>query len=149
MRYLGLDLGSKTLGIAISDTTLTIASVLKTIYFEQDDYDSLLKPLEEIIKEYSIEKIILGYPINMNGSIGSRAEITMEFKKKLEKYLKKEVILQDERLTSVISNQVLIDADISRKKRKKKVDGIAANLILQSYLDKERWKIWKKKTHLQ
>ena len=85
----------------------------------------------------------------MDGSIGTRAEITIEFKKKLEEKFKLEVILQDERLTSVISNQVLIDADISRKKRKKKVDSIAATLILQSYLNKERWEIWKKKIHLQ
>lgn len=138
MRYLGLDLGSKTLGISISDKTLTIASVLKTLYFKENDYDSLIEPLKEIIDYYNITKIILGYPLNMNGTIGERAEITIDFKKKLEDNLKIEVVLQDERLTSVISNQVLIDADISRKKRKKKVDGIAANLILQSYLDKER-----------
>lgn len=139
MRYLGLDLGTKTLGLAISDTTLTIANVLTTINFENEDYDSLLKPLKEIIEEYNIQKLILGYPLNMDGTIGERAQITINFKKKLEKSFKKEVILQDERLTSVISNKVLIDADLSRKKRKKKVDGLAANLILQSYLDKERW----------
>lgn len=138
MRYLGLDLGTKTLGIAISDITLTIATVLKTLYFENEDYDSLFQPLENIILEYQVEKIVLGYPLNMNGSIGMRAETTIEFKKKLESYFNLEVILQDERLTSVISNQILIDADLSRKKRKKKVDGIAAVLILQSYLDKER-----------
>ena len=138
MRYLGLDLGSKTLGIAISDSTLTIANVLKTIYFETDNYDSLIPELKKIIKENNIAKIILGFPLNMNGTIGPRAEITLEFKKKLENNFNKEVILQDERLTSVISNQVLINADLSRKKRKKKVDGLAASLILQSYLDKER-----------
>ncbi len=138
MRYLGLDLGSKTLGIAMSDKTQTIANVYKTLYFETDDYDSLLEPLQKIIEENNIQKLILGYPLNMNGSIGERAEITLEFKKKLEEKFHLEVILQDERLTSVISNQVLISADISRRKRKKKVDGIAASLILQSYLDKER-----------
>ena len=138
MRYLGLDLGSKTLGIAMSDSTLTIANTLKTVYFNDNDYDSLIEPLKHIIEENNITKIVLGYPLNMNGTIGERAEISMEFKKKLEDIFKIEVILQDERLTSVISNQVLIDANMSRKKRKKKVDGIAANLILQSYLDKER-----------
>jgi len=138
MRCLGLDLGSKTLGLAISDTTLTIANVLTTIQFEEENYDSLLKPLQEIIEEYNIKKLILGYPLNMDGTIGPRAEITINFKQKLEEKFKLEVILQDERLTSVISNKVLINADISRKKRKKKVDGLAANLILQSYLDKER-----------
>ena len=138
MKYLGLDLGSKTLGIAISDPTLTIASTLKTIFFKNENYDSLLDPLQELIKEYNITKIILGYPKNMNNTIGPRAEITLEFKKKLEKNLNIPVILEDERLTSVISNQVLISADLSRKKRKKKVDGLAAQIILQSYLDKER-----------
>ena len=138
MRYLGLDLGSKTLGVSISDETLTIANILTTLHFENEDYNSLLNPLEKIIIEKNIAKIILGYPLNMNGTIGKRAEITKEFKNTLENTFKIEVILQDERLTSVISNQILIDADLSRKKRKKKVDGIAANLILQSYLDKER-----------
>ena len=138
MKYLGLDLGSKTLGLAISDTTLTIANVLTTLHFESNDYESLLKPLENIITENKITKLVLGYPLNMDGTIGERATITLEFKKKLENYFKIEVVLQDERLTSVISNQVLINADISRKKRKNKVDGIAAVLILQSYLDRER-----------
>ena len=138
MRYLGLDLGSKTLGVAVSDTTLTIANVLKTIYFKDDDYDSLIIPLKDIFLEYDIKKIVLGYPINMDGTVGDRALICLDFKKKLEKEFDMEVVMIDERLTSVISNQVLIDADMSRKKRKKKVDGIAASLILQSYLDKER-----------
>ena len=138
MRYLGLDLGSKTLGIAVSDITLTIANVLKTLYFEDENYDSLMEPLREIILEYKADKLVLGYPINMDGSIGERAKITLLFKEKLEKEFGVEVVLMDERLTSVLSNQVLIDADVSRKKRKKKVDGMAACLILQSYLDKER-----------
>ncbi len=137
MRYLGLDLGSKTLGIAISDTSKTIASVLETIRFENEDYDSLLTPIEKIIQENQIEKIILGYPKNMNNTIGLRAQITLEFKEKIEKNLHVPVIMEDERLTSVISNQILIAADLSRKKRKKKVDGLAAQLILQSYLDRK------------
>ena len=137
MRYIGLDLGSKTLGIAISDSTNTIANTYKTIHFNEDDYDSLIPILQDIINENNITKIILGYPKNMNNTIGPRAEITLEFKKKLENVFKLEVILQDERLTSVISNNVLIEANMSRKKRKKKVDSIAANLILQSYLDRK------------
>ena len=136
MRYIGLDLGSKTLGVSISDSTKTIANVLTTIRFENEDYDSLLLPLETIIKENKVNKIILGYPKNMNNSLGKRAEVTLEFKEKLEKRFNIEVILEDERLTSVISNNILIDADISRKKRKQKVDGMAALIILQSYLDK-------------
>lgn len=137
MKYLGLDLGSKTLGIAISDSTRTIATTLKTIYFESDHYDSLIDPLKKIINDNDVSKIILGYPKNMDNTIGERAKITLEFKKKLEEHFHLDVIMEDERLTSVISNQVLIEADLSRKKRKKKVDGIAAQLILQSYLDRK------------
>ena len=136
MRYLGLDLGSKTLGIAISDTTGMIATRLETLYFEDENYDSLLEPLKKIIIEQEIKKIVLGYPKNMDNTLGTRAMITLEFKNKIERILGIEVIMEDERLTSVISNQVLIAADMSRKKRKKKVDGIAAVLILQSFLDK-------------
>lgn len=136
MRYLGLDLGSKTLGIAISDTTKTIASTLKTLYFKDENYESLIEPLKEIILDNDIEKIVLGLPKNMDSSLGMRANITLEFKKILENAFNIEVIMEDERLTSVISNNILIEADMSRKKRKKKVDGIAAQIILQSYLDK-------------
>lgn len=136
MRYIGLDLGSKTLGIAISDLSNTIASNYKTIMFKNENYDSLLFELKEIINDYNITNIVLGWPKNMNNTIGSRAEITQNFKEKIEKYLKTPVYLEDERLTSVISNQVLIGADMSRKKRKKVVDKIAASIILQSYLDR-------------
>ena len=136
MRYLGLDLGSKTLGMSISDITGLIASNLGTLNFLDEDYDSLLIPLKKVIDENDIEKIVLGYPKNMNNTLGTRAMITLEFKEKLERAFGIEVIMEDERLTSVISNNVLISADISRKKRKKKVDGIAAVLILQSYLDR-------------
>ena len=136
MKYLGLDLGSKTLGVATSDLTGTIATTLTTLNFESDNYEEALNKLIPIIKENNIEKLILGLPKNMDNTIGERAEITLDFKEKLEIATGLEVILQDERLTSVISNQVMIMADMSRKKRKKKVDGIAAQLILQSYLDR-------------
>lgn len=136
MRYLGLDLGSKTLGIALSDTTNTIATSLKTIFFKEDDYNSLIEPIRELVNEYNISKIVLGLPKNMNNTLGPRAEISYSFKKLLEDNLNIEVILEDERLTTVISNNIMIKADISRKKRKKKVDSIAASLILQSYLDR-------------
>lgn len=138
MRYLGLDLGSKTLGISISDRTNTIASIYKTIFFKEDDYDSLIPEIKNIVKEEDISVIVLGFPKNMNNTIGKRAEITLDFKKKLEDNIDIKVELMDERLTSVISNDVLISANVSRKKRKKKVDGMAALLILQSYIDRKR-----------
>ena len=136
MRCLGLDLGSKTLGISISDKTNCIASVYTTIFFNNEDYSSLILPLKEIIDKEDIDTLVLGLPKNMNNSLGERALITLEFKKMLENELGLNVIMEDERLTSVISNNVLIKADVSRKKRKKKVDGIAAVVILQGYLDK-------------
>ena len=138
MRYLGLDLGSKTLGIAISDKTNIIASVYTTLYFKDENYASLIEPLRDIILKEEITTLVLGLPKNMNNTLGERAMITLDFKKLLEDTFKIEVIMEDERLTSVISNNVLIDADISRKKRKQKVDGIAAVIILQGYLDKIR-----------
>ena len=135
MRCLGLDLGSKTLGMAISDLTGMIASNLGTLYFEDENYSELLEKIKEVVTVNDVDKIILGLPKNMDNTLGVRANITLEFKTMLEDYLNIEVIMQDERLTSVISNKVLISADMSRKKRKKKVDGLAAVLILQSYLD--------------
>ena len=138
MRYLGLDLGSKSLGISISDKTNTIASIYKTIFFKENNYDSLIPELIDIVKKEDIGIIVLGFPKNMNNTIGSRAEITLEFKKKIEDSINVKVELVDERLTSVISSDVLISANISRKKRKKKVDGMAALLILQSYIDRKR-----------
>ena len=138
MRYLGIDLGSKTVGHAMSDTTLTIASTYKTIFFKDEDYNSTINEIKDIIKEYNITKIILGLPKNMNNTLGERAEITLKYKELLEKSTDLPVIMFDERLTSVISNSILIEADMSRKKRKKKVDSIAAQIILQDYLNKEK-----------
>lgn len=138
MRYLGIDLGSKTVGLAMSDTTLTIASTYKTIFFKDEDYRSTISEIKDIIKEYNITKIILGLPKNMNNTLGERAEITLKYKELLEKSTDLPVIMFDERLTSVISNSILIEADMSRKKRKKKVDSIAAQIILQDYLNKEK-----------
>ena len=138
MRCLGLDLGSKTLGIAISDRTNFIASVYKTIFFKDEDYSSLIEPLREIIEKEEIGTLVLGLPKNMNNSLGPRAILTLEFKEMLEKEFGLSVIMEDERLTSVISNNILISANVSRNKRKKKVDGMAAEIILQGYLDKTR-----------
>ena len=138
MRYLGLDLGTRTLGLSLSDTTFTIASTLKTIRFNENDYEFLLNELDGIIKEYNVIKMILGYPKNMNNTIGERCETTLEFQKMLMNKFNIEVILQDERLTTVEATNYMLQADVSRKKRKHKVDALAANIILQTYLDKER-----------
>ena len=132
MKYLGLDLGTKTLGLAISNGE--IATSLKTIRYE--DIDKLILELKKIISEYNIDLLVLGLPKNMNNTIGPRALETLEFKEKLEK-LNYKVVLQDERLSTVSAHNYMIKADLSRKKRKEKVDALAATIILQTYLDKE------------
>ena len=138
MRYLGLDLGTKTLGVSISDTTFTIANTLTIIRFKDSDYDSLYPELKKIIEEYNIVKIILGFPKNMNNTIGDRGETTLKFKEKLFEWFRIEVIMQDERLSTVEATNYLLEADMSRKKRKKKIDALAANIILQTYLDRRK-----------
>lgn len=132
MNYLGLDLGTKTLGLAISKGV--IATTLKTIRY--DDIDKLIEQLNEIILDNEIDIIVLGMPKNMNNTIGPRAIETLEFKQKLEN-LNYNVVLQDERLSTVSAHNYMIKADLSRKKRKEKVDALAATIILQTYLDKE------------
>ena len=142
MKYLGLDLGSRTLGVAISDITGTIATSY-TVIRHQEEYDRLLSEVEKIVKEENISKIILGFPKNMNNTIGPKGELSLEFKEKLEKKLNIEVFLQDERLTTRQAESVLIKNNTRREKRKKVIDKLAATIILQSFLDKEK-KIWKK-----
>ena len=132
MKYLGLDLGTKTLGLSLSNGR--IATSLKTIRYE--DIDQLILELQKIIAEYNIELLVLGLPKNMNNTIGPRALETLEFKEKLEK-LNYKVVLQDERLSTVSAHNYMLKANLSRKKRKEKVDGLAATIILQTYLDKE------------
>lgn len=139
MRILGLDLGTKTLGVSVSDNTMIIASGVKTIRYNED-FDSLFKELDEIVNYYNVEKFVLGLPLNMNNTFGDAAKRSMEFKEKLEERYDIEVIMQDERLSSVTANNVLIDADLSRKKRKTKVDEVAAIIILQNYLDRRKEK---------
>ena len=138
MRYLGFDLGTRTLGISISDATCTIASTYKTLRFNEKDYDAIIPEIKKIIDEFKVSKIILGLPKNMNNSLGDRSMETLSFKDKLEKNFDVEVIMQDERLTTVEATNYMLKADISRKKRKEKIDSLAANIILQTYLDKER-----------
>lgn len=138
MKILGLDLGSKTLGIAMSDDNETIAFAKETFRFEQDDYDAAVDKTIEYIKQYNIKKVVLGLPKHMNGSMGERAEISMEFKEVLESLIEVEVILMDERLTTVTALNSLKNMDSSIKQRKEKVDQLAAQTILQDYLERQK-----------
>ena len=135
---MGLDLGMRTLGVSLSDTTLTIYNLYKTIRYDEGMYIESIPELKEIVKDNDVTKIILGFPKNMNNTIGPKGEIAIEFQKELQEKLNIEVILQDERLSTVEATNYMIQADVSRKKRKKKIDGLAANIILQTYLDKEK-----------
>ncbi|MGM9874987.1 MAG: Holliday junction resolvase RuvX [Bacilli bacterium] len=134
MTYLGLDLGSKTCGIAISDRTGLIASSLEVIRYE--DYDELINKLNNIVISRNVDAFVLGNPKNLDGSLSKRSEITLEFKKILEDRFKLDVIMQDERLSTVEAERMLISNDTKRKKRKKVIDKIAATIILQSFLDR-------------
>lgn len=136
MRYIGLDLGSKTLGVAISDKTGLIASSL-TIIRHDEDYNGLIPKVKEIIEEYKVEEIVLGFPKNMNNSIGPKGELSLQFKKMLEEATNLKVNLVDERLSTKEATNILISNDTSRKKRKKVIDSMAACIILQSYLDRK------------
>ncbi|NLA33449.1 MAG: Holliday junction resolvase RuvX [Tenericutes bacterium] len=134
MKYLGLDLGTKTLGIAMSDKTGTIATSYKVLK-HNDNYQILINQLKDIINDYKIDIIVLGFPKNMDNTIGPRALKTIKFKELIEMKLNIKVLLQDERLTTKQAQDTLILYDISRKKRKGIVDKLAATIILQSFLD--------------
>ena len=138
MKVLGLDLGSRTIGIAISDALGIIATGVETYRFNDDRYDLALARVIEIVKERKVEKIVLGYPKHMNGDIGEKAKLCEDFKKQLEEALNIEVYLMDERWTTKVANSRLLEADLSRKKRKQVIDKMAAVVILQNYLDLRR-----------
>lgn len=133
MRYLGLDLGTKTLGISITDKTNTLVRPLKVLRFKSEEYESILPEVESIIKEYNITKVILGLPKNMDGSIGFAGERSLNFKKMLESK-NIEVVLIDERLTTVMAEDIVHLNNDNVKNTKKKIDSIAASIILESYL---------------
>lgn len=137
MRYLGLDLGTKTLGVAITDETGLIARPLKVICFPKEEYEIALKELQTILDEYSISKIALGLPKNMDGTEGFASTRSRSFKEMLERITDIPVVLVDERLTSVQAENILLEADVSRRKRKKVIDGVAAVLILETLLKME------------
>ena len=136
MRILGLDYGSKTVGVAVSDPLLVMATGLEII--RRDSENKLRKTLariESLIDEYGVDKIVLGLPKNMNNTLGDRAEKTLEFKAMLERRTGLEVIMWDERLTTVMAHKTMIESGVRREDRSKYVDSIAAVFILQGYLD--------------
>ena len=141
MRIMGLDFGSKTVGVAISDPLLITAQGVEIINRkEENKLRRTLARIEELIVEYDVGEIVLGLPKNMNGTEGIRVELSNEFKDKLERRTGLEVTMWDERLTTVAADKEMIEAGIGRKDRKEYVDKIAATLILQGYLDRRKMK---------
>ena len=137
MRYLGLDLGTKTLGVAITDKANIIASPLKTIHFNFEDYGSALEEVIKIANEYGITELALGMPLNMNGTKGFATERSLNFKKMLEDSLNLPVTLIDERLTSVQAHNILSNNGSKEINHKKVVDAVAATLILETFLKRK------------
>ncbi|CDM69120.1 Holliday junction resolvase [Clostridium bornimense] len=133
MRILGLDLGDRTIGVAVSDPLGFTAQGITTIRRKSLQYD--IEELKKICKEYNIEKVLLGYPKNMNGTEGPRCEIVREFAEVIKEQLDLPIQFWDERLSTVAAHRAMLEADLSRAKRKKIVDKIAAVYILQGYLD--------------
>lgn len=137
MRTMGLDVGSKTVGIALSDELGWTAQGLKTLKINEEENVFGFDELGEIIKEYEVGKVVVGLPKNMNGTIGPRGEASQFYARELEERFGVPVILWDERLTTVAAERVLLEADMSRKKRKKVIDKMAAMMILQGYLNSQ------------
>ena len=132
---LGLDLGTKTLGMAVSDPMGIIASGIENFRFEENEYDKAIKRVGEVIKQYSVEKIVIGLPLHMNGDKGDKVELITWFKGELEKAYNLSVLPLDERWTTKMATRRLLEADLSRKKRKQVIDMMSAVIILQNYLD--------------
>ena len=136
MRVMGLDYGSKTVGVAISDALMVTAQGIETIERkEENKLRRTLARIEELAKEYEVDRIVLGFPKNMNNTLGERAQKTLEFQAMLERRTGLPVILWDERLTTVEAERTLMESGVRREERKKYVDKIAAVFILQGYLD--------------
>lgn len=136
MRIMGLDYGTKTVGVAISDALKITAQGIETI--ERKEENKLRRTcarIEELIKEYDVEKIVLGFPKHMNNDIGERAEKALEFGEMLKRRTGLEVVMWDERLTTVAAERTLIKSKVRRENRKQYIDKIAAVFILQGYLD--------------
>ncbi|GAF12331.1 Holliday junction resolvase YggF [Bacillus sp. JCM 19046] len=137
MRVIGLDVGTKTIGVALSDAFGWTAQGLPTIKREEEQTQSDYESIAHLIKEHDVQKVVIGYPKNMNGTVGESGQRSEAFAETLKTYSNVETILWDERLTTAAAQRVLVDADVSRKKRKKVVDQMAAVLILQGYLDRQ------------
>ncbi|MDA2168278.1 Holliday junction resolvase RuvX [Bacillus cereus] len=135
MRILGLDVGTKTVGAAISDEMGWTAQGLETIKINEERGQFGFDRISELVKQYDVDKIVVGLPKNMNGTIGPRGEACQQFAENLRELLQLDVVMWDERLSTMAAERLLISADVSRKKRKQVIDKMAAVVILQGFLD--------------
>ncbi|MDM5195384.1 Holliday junction resolvase RuvX [Bacillus hominis] len=135
MRILGLDVGTKTVGVAMSDEMGWTAQGLETIKINEERGHFGFDRISELVKQYNVDKIVVGLPKNMNGTIGPRGEACQQFAENLQNLLQLEVVMWDERLSTMAAERLLISADVSRKKRKQVIDKMAAVVILQGFLD--------------
>ena len=135
MRIMGLDVGSKTVGVAVSDALGWTAQGIETVKIDEANGEFGIDRIAERVKEYTITEFVVGYPKNMNNTVGPRGEASENYKKLLEETFSLPVKLWDERLTTMAAERMLIEADVSRKKRKQVIDKMAAVMILQGYLD--------------
>ena len=137
MKYVGLDLGSKSLGIAISDELGFLGRAVETYRFNEDDYEAAVNYTIEFCNKNNVKNVVLGLPKHMNGDDGIRAQISYDFKANVESKSDIKVHLEDERLTTIIVDRAMITGNVRRKDRKDKKDEMAAVVILQKYLDKK------------
>ena len=135
MRIMGLDVGTKTVGVAISDALGWTAQGIETVKINEEAGDFGIERIKSLVKEYAVTEFVVGYPKNMNNTVGPRGEASENYKKLLEETFGLPVKLWDERLTTMAAERMLIEADVSRKKRKQVIDKMAAVMILQGYLD--------------
>ena len=138
MKILGLDVGEKTIGVAVSDALGMTAQGIETIQWRESDFNTATSRFDFLIQEYEISSVVVGLPKNMNGTIGERGKLCQQFAEKFSSHYDLPVSMWDERLSTMQAEKVLLEADMSRAKRKKVIDKMAASMILQSYLEAHR-----------
>ncbi|MBK3493372.1 Holliday junction resolvase RuvX [Viridibacillus sp. YIM B01967] len=138
MRIMGLDVGSKTVGVAISDALGWTAQGIETVKIDEENEEFGIDRIRELVQSYGVTEFVVGFPKNMNNTVGPRGEASMRYKELLEKTFSMPVTLWDERLTTMAAERLLIEADVRRKDRKKVIDKMAAAMILQGFLDRKQ-----------
>lgn len=138
MRIMGLDVGSKTVGVAVSDALGWTAQGIETVKIDEENGEFGIERIRELVQQYGVTEFVVGFPKNMNNTVGPRGEASQAYAKLLEDTFSMPVTLWDERLTTMAAERLLIEADVRRKNRKKVIDKMAAVMILQGFLDRKQ-----------